>query len=367
LKTHHFFALALIAAVHAGQVHSQGIDHITPDSSEDVRQQALKHYRIGYELLKTRNYRNAAIEFEHATAIDTTYAEAFYLLGQSYAKLEEYDSAIDALERTRQLGMFRDRVAAKLAVMHQNSALTLYGQRKYREAIAAFEKSLELNPQNARALYNLGLCHNRLNDAASARGAFERAIEADPAYANPHKSLGDLHRAGHNHTAAAAAYRQAIAVDPDYAAAYVGLAQVHIATGDLDKALPMLQKAVQVDPQFADSYLLLGNVLIRLGRSGEAVQYLRKAISFTPQNPEAHYRLGEAYLAGGDHARAIAAANAALELRRDFHAVQVLLGDAHAKAGQVDQAVSWFTSAMKDSRFRDYCHHRIEELTGAGE
>ena len=367
MKIHHFFAFALMAAVHAGQAHSQGVDHIGSDSSEDIRQQALRHYRIGYELLKTRNYRNAAIEFEHATAIDTTYAEAFYLLGQSYAKLEEYDNAIDALERTRQLGMLRDRVAANLAILHQNSALTLYGQRKYKEAIAAFGKSLELNPQNARALYNLGLCHNRLNDAASARGAYERAIEADPGYANPHKSLGDLHRAGRNHTAAAAAYRQAIAVDPDYAAAYVGLAQVHIATSDLDKALPMLQKAVQVDPQFAESYLLLGNVLIRLGRSGEAVQYLRKAVSFTPKNPEAHYRLGEAYLAGGDHARAIAAANAALELRRDFHPVQVLLGDAHAKAGQVDQAVSWYTQAMKDSRFRDYCHHRIEELTGTEE
>ena len=173
---------------------------IESDSSEDIRQQALKHYRIGYELLKTRNYRNAAIEFEHAAAIDSSYAEAFYLLGQTYAKLEEYDGAIEALERTRQLGMFRDRVDAKLAVLHQNSALTLYGQRKYREAIAAFEKSLELNPQNARALYNLGLCHNRLNDAASARRAFERAIEADPGYANPHKSLGDLHRAGRNHS-----------------------------------------------------------------------------------------------------------------------------------------------------------------------
>ena len=100
------------------------------------------HYRIGYELLKTKNYRNAAIEFEHATAIDTAYAQAFYLLSQSYAKLKDYDSAIAALEKTRELGKFLDRVAARLPLLHQNSALTLYGQRKYKEAIAAFEKSL---------------------------------------------------------------------------------------------------------------------------------------------------------------------------------------------------------------------------------
>ena len=142
---------------------------------------------------------------------------------------------------------------------------------------------------------------------------------------------------------------------------------LHLETEDMEKALPVLQQALRVDPQFADGYLLLGNVLNRLDRPGDAVGYLRKAVSFTPPNPEAHYRLGEAYLAQGDHARAIAAANDALELRRDFHAVQVLLGDAHAKAGQVDKAVSWYSSALKDRRFKDSCNHRIEVLTGTEE
>ena len=41
------------------------------------------------------------------------------------------------------------------------------------------------------------------------------------------------------------------------------------------------------------------------------------------------------------------------------------LTDAHLDLGQNDQARTWYQRASKDSRQRDYCNHKLQELEAA--
>ena len=56
---------------------------------------------------------------------------------------------------------------------------------------------------------------------------------------------------------------------------------------------------------------------------------------------------------------------AATNKRRDYHAAQVVLADAYAGLGERANARTWYLEAASDSRFRDYCNHRIEALESA--
>ncbi len=57
----------------------------------------------------------------------------------------------------------------------------LYNRRRHEEAIAAWERSVELDSQFPTAWRNLGIAHfNVVNDAARAREAFDRAFTAGP-------------------------------------------------------------------------------------------------------------------------------------------------------------------------------------------
>jgi len=145
---------------------------LVPQAQAQVNEEAENHYRTGYDLITKRNYRNAAIEFEKATAVDPNYGEAHYLLAQAYGVLNEYEQAINSYERARKLGVRPEKCVAALGKLYNKSAVTSLQQRKYSEAIVRFEQALELAPNNAQILYALGLSYNGNRSGEKAQEAF---------------------------------------------------------------------------------------------------------------------------------------------------------------------------------------------------
>lgn len=328
---------------------------------------AENHYRTGYELLQKRNYRNAAIEFEQAIAIDPNYGEAHYLLAQSYSVLNEYDKATSAYEKARELGIRPEKCAAALGKLYYKSAASSLQQRKYKEAIQLFGKALQFDPDNAQTHYALGLSHNGLRDDPRAQDAFTKAIEADPQYAKAHYALADIQRRRRDYGPAAATYQKAIDADGTYMEAYGGLARVKFATQDLEGIVTLMQTALKTDTKYAEGYLYLGTALNGLGRQHEAVEPLQRAAELDGKNAETHFRLGEAHYGMGAYRSAIEAGQTAIRRDKNLAAAQNLLGDAHFKLGEMREARTYYTRAQQDSRFKDYATHQIEEIDRANQ
>jgi tetratricopeptide (TPR) repeat protein len=332
---------------------------------------AVARYRAGFQMLQARDMRNAAIEFEQAVKADSTYGDAHYALGKSLVALGEFDKAIDAYEAARRHGVSSEKATRtlplQLSEIYFKSALRAREQRRYQEAIAAFQRSLELAPEGdpkkrARAHYGIGLCYSALRETEAARASFQQVISLDASYVQAYKALGDMHRRAREHRQAADMYSRAVSADPEFMEGYAGLARVQMDTDDLEGAVATLEKALGIDDGFAYGQLLLGTSMNQLGRHSEAVAPLRRAIEIDPSVAEAHYRLAEAYFGKGDYRDAIAAAEQAVRRQRNYHAAQVILGDSYAKLSQDTEARSWYQKARSDSRFRDYCDHQIQEL-----
>ena len=333
---------------------------IDPLAAQDPK--AMEHYRTGYNLLKAQNYRNAAIELEEAVAIDTTFGNAFYALGKAYRMLNEYPKAIAVLETAYRLEVARDRIPAELSKLYHKAAIKLFQQRKYNKAILSFEKSLEREPNNAKAHYVMGLCHTGLRNSKAAQKSYEQAIRIAPEYAKPYKSLGDARRRERNYAPAATVYEQAISLDSTFMVAHSGLALVHMETKEYETAVTLLKKALSINPEYANGYLFLGTSLNRLSRWHEAIDPLLKGADLNSKNAEIHYRLAEAYYGKGKYRQALEAGHNATRRKRDYHPAQMLLGDAYGKLGQVDEARLWYGKAMRDNRLKDYCAEKIESL-----
>ena len=92
---------------------------------------------------------------------------------------------------------------------------------------------------------------------------------------------------------------------------------------------------------------------------------LKRAVEIDPKNAVGHYRLSEAYLGTGQARPAAKAAREALRGRKDYYAAMVVLADAHVDLGEIGQARTWYQRGSKDSRQRDYCNHRLQELEAA--
>ena len=353
---------ALTAILSASALVAQGPDPAPrkPDPA------AVQQYSKSLELLKNRHFRNAAISLEQSVETDSTYGDAHYALAKTYKVLNQFDRAVRAFEAASRHGVSseraRERIPAQLVDVYKKSAVQSFKKKRFREAIASFEKALERNPGDADLFYLLGLCYNALREDAAASKAFQDAIDADSTYVKAHKSLADLQRRQGKLRIAAETYRRAIALDSTYTKAYSALARVQIAGEDFDGALATLRPAVSIDPEFVEGLCLIGKTLSLKGRHHEAVELLRRAIEVNSKHIEAHYGLGEAYYGTGEWKKALDAGLKATRLQRNHHAAEVVVADSYSKLGQVSEARTWYKKAKQDNRFRDWCEQQLQEL-----
>ena len=113
---------------------------------------------------------------ERALAIDSGLARAHFFMAMAIKPLGRYDEALDHLNRAA-AGYPRDRV-----VLDQIGRI-YFLQRRYRDAIGAFDRALLVDPEDLQAHYNLMLCYQGLGDdvrASRERALYER-FKADEA------------------------------------------------------------------------------------------------------------------------------------------------------------------------------------------
>jgi tetratricopeptide (TPR) repeat protein len=97
----------------------------------------------------------------------------------------------------------------------------------YEQIIAAYQKSVDLDPLSAGALVNLGTVLFNGHAWADAEAHYKKALQIDPNYALAHFNLGNLYDEQGDSTSALEHYRAAIDLHPNYADAHYNLALLH--------------------------------------------------------------------------------------------------------------------------------------------
>jgi Flp pilus assembly protein TadD len=179
-------------------------------------------------------------------------------------------------------------------------ALALYRQGRFEEAIAEWKKALELDPQDAAAVSNLGAALHgagRLEDAAR---EFARALELDPDNVRAHTNIGIALARSKKYRDAARHFERALELRPGDAQARSAYGGMLVETGDLEKALAHLRVALELTPDSPDALNNYAAALARAGRYRDSLPYFQKALEFEPNSAELHFNYGRALAASGD-------------------------------------------------------------------
>ena len=122
------------------------------------------------------------------------------------------------------------------------------------EAIEAYQKVLELNPEAAGALVNLGTIYYRQRRLVEAETYYREAIDADPNYPLANFNLGNLYDEQGRLDEAFRYYRRALDLSPNYADAHFNLALLSERIGDNLKAVRHWKAYLKLDGtgQWAD-------------------------------------------------------------------------------------------------------------------
>jgi predicted O-linked N-acetylglucosamine transferase (SPINDLY family)/predicted SAM-dependent methyltransferase len=185
--------------------------------------------------------------------------------------------------------------------LHYMLGCALQAQGRSDDAVAAFRRTIELDPALAKAHNNLGCTLEAAGRPEEAEQSYVRAIELDPAVAQAIYNLGNLRDRRGERDRAVDNIRQALAIEPRNAHWRWRLGQIQYEEMRLDEAAANFRAAIEIDPSLEVAYLGLGGILLIAGRVEDGIAALRKALELDPLNSRlessllfaAHYRREE--------------------------------------------------------------------------
>jgi predicted TPR repeat methyltransferase len=146
-------------------------------------------------------------------------------------------------------------------------------------------KAVELAPESAAALNDLGNVLEEQGVLDEAEAAFRQVIAAKPECAGAHSNLGVALKKLGKLEEAANELRHAVALDPGHGAAWHNLGNTLRKLHRTEEALSAYQEAIKARPYDAASYESLGRILYASGRAREAATVYETWLEREPLNP----------------------------------------------------------------------------------
>lgn len=163
-----------------------------------------------------------------------------------------------------------------LASAHFNLALLYRRQRRYADALAAYEEAARLGIRDVQEVWsNMGVVYSELHDAARAAEMYERALKIDPAYVPALFNLASLYEEAGETQRAIDLYRQILTTDPGHYESLSRLAYAKRVTAADQSLLDDLRLAIrQSEGQLSTEtlYFALAKALDDLGLYDDAYE-----------------------------------------------------------------------------------------------
>lgn len=183
-------------------------------------------------------------------------------------------------------------------------------------AVGHYEQAIKLDPRYAPAWVGLAESRSKQGDQGylpvepsyrEARAAAERALALDPNLAEAHAALGWIQTSyDWDWAGADASYKRALALEPANPAVIWRAASLAAALGRFDEAVALDRRAVELDPLAVSAHMYLAEHAYWGGKLDEAVAAANKVVELNPQRPVVHSLLGQIHLAQGQPEQALA-------------------------------------------------------------
>jgi tetratricopeptide (TPR) repeat protein len=167
----------------------------------------------------------------------------------------------------------------------KNLGAALMNRGDFKEALAEFDRGLELDPGDAELYANRGQALFALDRLSEAEQALEEALELDPRLAQAQQHLGLLRYLDGRLDDAAERFIAAKDANPSLAAAWLGLGKVRLRQKKVADAEEYLNEALRLDPRVVDAYDALACVLAETGRFPEAVAVIDRGLARAGPGP----------------------------------------------------------------------------------
>ena len=297
-----------------------------PETQGPLEKSSNQHYGRGWKLYSSGDKAGAEQEFRKAVEERPTEGQFVAALAKLYVTESQPNPALEVIRSyTKECGAnalgyaleaevlfeqrhFDDAMGAIVASiklypdnarMHQLMGLLLLMERDHTDAGIELQKAEQLDPHNADIHYFYGRALYLGGHYPEARDQFLACLKNDPHYRKALENVGLSYQAVNDYANAAKYYQQAIERENAESAkhgepfGYYGAMLMEM--GQPKQALPVLQEGFAASPRSMIVSFELGRVLLYLDQPQQAQHFLALAENLYPQYAQTHSLLGRLY------------------------------------------------------------------------
>jgi protein O-GlcNAc transferase len=180
------------------------------------------HHRLGMAYGLLGEFVKAVDPFLRALRLGPEFAEVYHTLGTVYSELEQHDNAASAFQNAI-------RLEPDNPANHYSLAASFLTQNKPADAIRSAREALKLNPDSADAYLLLGCAlHYDSATLSEAAAAYEKSLQLHPDQFIALGNLGDVNLQMGKLEEAEDAFIKAGNIDPDDSKLHALLGQVYV-------------------------------------------------------------------------------------------------------------------------------------------
>ncbi len=229
-------------------------------------------------------------------------------IGVMYYRTGEIDQAIAAFRKSLEMNPYDPTPRNNLYQIFRERGIKALNIKAYQKAALYFAEALQFKPEDALLYRLMGDAYAREGNLKNAIAQYRKAFEFNPADIEIKQNLaGYLSNYGVELTGAQRwgeaidAYQEALQLTPTLNIAYANLVDVlwkrantHRKSGHIDKAIDAYLQLIQVDAN-ADAHSLLGELYLKKGVYPQAIDAFRSAFSAKPDDWQSRKNLVAAY------------------------------------------------------------------------
>jgi len=233
------------------------------------------------------------------------------------------------------------RAAPRFAPVHLLQGVIHRDTRNRAAAVEAFQRAIELAPQDEEAYLELGALQEDQGRDAQANRSYRELVRAVPSSGKGWFRLGELALRREDLEAAEHGYRQAVQHAPELLNAHLQLITVLRAQEKMDAALQAATRAFHMHP-LDELAQLMAELHLALGQTRLATTYLNTIRDAHLGEAETLFGIGRTYQEAGAYEEAARVFGDILEFDAHHHQARVHYGNALWAAGGPEPALAEF-------------------------
>jgi tetratricopeptide (TPR) repeat protein len=287
----------------------------------------------------------AAVKYyERAVALDRDNINAYWYLAGYYRQADKIDSAISVYYELA-------RLSDTYRIWHELGAM-LGSAGRYEEALTAFKRSIEINPDvnNLNAYIGLATTYNALDSLPKAEEVFQQAIDLAPDEVRIYRQMLDIYMEREDIKNSIRVSEKLISLVPSDWIAQRRHGVLLLSDDRFDEADSLFASRIEFGDDNALNYFYRGVIAMQQERYADALPFLDSVTRKEPAFADGWLNLGLAYAQQEAYDSAIANYRRGLEFctqSEDSIRMTFALGAALERSGQFYDAVDTFKGLLE--------------------